>query len=788
MSAVIDLADSSLFGFAYDWGNQAFDGAIKVGTWNNGQDNANQGVFQQTYNYSTTTKDTWGHHHTHDNNGKVTYPDSRLSASSSSVEGGSQLSNVSVKNSDWKSSSSSTKQNAYYNLYSLFSQASQGDYELTANAPENYKSVPAPGGSYDKGNNRDLKYSYSSYSPGKFNIKNSIDLSNVQFTTNDSSLSIGTGALTASAQQLASGLNLQVQFEFIPGATAAFNFDNTFTNSVSSTNTTGVSTSSSSEQQASASFSISDTQTEKIGIDESNGTENSLTADFEAGWQGTWSNAKTANFTTTNAVSTTNSFEFTLTQNLNSAIQTGTSTTANGNQTPLYQYSTTYDDPSTGESTTTKFNLIAGENYVWNLYYYQGNVQNVVSGEYTVKGAAGNISDTSGNSFGGNIAQASYYANEADAWGMLGYGYNPIKSFYNSVGGDVTDVSQVASMLIDGSTTASTSLSTNLVLHLSQAESGSPSSPTSRKSSRRKNKISQIDLSGFLHQDPSESATTLHYDGSNKRDILTDTTGRDHIFSGKGADNITIQGNTSQDMHSGDHVDLGNGNDYLKVIASYGRNYFHAGSGDDVIIDSQADLHGTLGDGDDTYKYSGGNDSIQLGSGHDEIVIKKINNRSQLIVHDFLVATDKVTGIKRKHGTFSWDDTLNAFTHYNSKHNLNITLYTNDDPSSKATSSEFWLGLGLLNSDQLNITPQTPMEWHDIRTQYAKYAIDQSLTYHDWEDFSSNKKAIRQAFKTIALSYGLESVSSDELKGAIRLASLSDSYNSFIHASIDSLS
>ena len=306
----------------------------------------------------------------------------------------------------------------------------------------------------------------------------------------------------------------------------------------------------------------------------------------------------------------------------------------------------------------------------------------------------------------------------------------------------------------------------------------------SRNKTKRK---SRIELHEFLHQHPSKSATTFHYEGSDQADKLRDTSGRDHIFTDDGNDDVVIQGNTAQSMHSGDHVSLGSGDDRLKVTASQGRNYFDSGSGDDVITDSQSDLYGSLGDGDDIYKYAGGNDFITLGSGKDKIHIKTRNNPGQLIVHDFSVATDKITGIRRKNGSFSWNDTLQAFTLDHKNDNLDITLYSNDD-AGKAMSREFWLGLGLLNRKDLKVKSQTAMEWQEIRNRYAKYAIDESLTYYDWDDFKSNKKAIHKAFDSIAWSYGDHDVSKSDLSKAIDLASTSGSYQSFIDASLDLLS
>lgn len=780
MSKVIDLADTTLFGLTYAWGGDAFNGSMNVGTWDNGGSSAKEGRFAQNYNYTTTTTNSWGDSESHQHAG-TNFPTSNLGAEDSSVDGGRQLSNTSVVQRDWRSPNVSTKSNANYKLYSLFSQASQNGYELTAANPWNYNNV----------------YGYTGYTPGTFNVKNSINLSNVEYTANDATLLISEGNLSTTSQQMANGLNLDASFLFVPGATSVLKIDNTFTNSVNSSNTQGTSSSSSQQQQASASFSISDSQTEKIGI-EGTGTENTLKSDFEAGWQGTWATATTANFTTTKAVSASNSFAFTVTENLNSAVQTGTTTTANGNKTPLYQYTTNYIDPSTNDETTHTFNLIAGNRYVWNLYYYQGSVQNQVSGEYTASGAAGHISDSSGNTFGGNIAQASYYANQAWAWDLLGYGYNPIKAYNNALGQATRDISEIASMVVDGSTTSSTSLSTNLVLTLSQYENASTTtssnslafmSASSRKRSKNKRKRNtRTDLSELLHQDPSESATTFHYEGSNKVDRLEDTKGRDHIFSGDGDDDVDIQGNTAQAMHSGDYVDLGRGDDRLKVMASKGRNYFDAGSGNDQITDSQADLYGTLGDGDDTYKYAGGNDFLTLGTGRDQIVLNKINKikqSSQLIVHDFSAATDRVTGIRAKDGSFSWDDTLQAFTLDYKNDNVDVILYVNND-NGNASSSEFWLGLSLLNRKELNLKAKTSLEWQDIRNQYAKHAIDESLTYYDWNEFSSNTKAIHQAYETIAWSCG-ENVSKNQLNEAIDLASTAGSYQSFIHASLDSL-
>jgi hypothetical protein len=236
---------------------------------------------------------------------------------------------------------------------------------LTAEYPYDYNVIGAPGGSYS-GNNK----SYSgTYYPGTFTVTNSVNDSAVVYQSDQSSLDISEGQITTSVADLAAGADLNIDFTFIPGATSTFQISSTFTQSISSSQTQGTSQSTSNSGSNTAGFSISASETGTVGVDPSNQVSETLSAEYDDSWETAWSSTSTADFSSTNAVSSSTSFTFTTTENLNGAIQTGTTTTSNGNVTPLYQYTTTYANPSDGEPTTSTFDLIAGQEYQWQLQY-----------------------------------------------------------------------------------------------------------------------------------------------------------------------------------------------------------------------------------------------------------------------------------------------------------------------------------------------------------------------------------------------------------------------------------
>lgn len=773
MSSPINLNQAALYGFITEWGDSAFAGGINVGNWGN-----NQGRFAQNYNYQTTTTNTWGDKNYHSHSGTA-YPYSTLNAGQAEVNGGTAQGGLAVSNSQWSSASTSNFY-PYLNLYNLLAPQSGSGSDtsstLSVVTPFDYNVIGAPGASYT-GNDR----SYTSYGQPTFAVTNGVNSSYVTYQADSTnSLTISEGQITTSTQQLASGVNLNQTFTFFPNTSQPFAISTTFTESIRSSDTQGTSDSQSTSGSNSATLGITATETGSVGEDQANYMSASLQESYNETWETAWGNTSTADFSSTNAISSTSSFTLSTTENLEGAIVTGYSTTANGQKTPLYQYTTVYTNPITGQQTTSVFDLVAGAQYQWEVQYYSGTIQNIVSGQYTLSGNAGQIADSTSNAFGGNIAQAFYYANQGNAWDALGYGYNPVKSF-NS-----TDPDDITSVEINGSTVSSTSESVNVLISLVYVGPGTYSSNTNASSlmlpGDSDNDSARIQGKWYKMEDnlillPQNTVNPTGYNGDNSRVFLRDTLGQDLIRTEGGRDHVFLRGNILQANNPGDIAYLGAGNDIADSRKAQGTNTVIAETGDDQILDGAANLMSNLGAGNDTYIYGGGYDMITLGDGSDHLQLKR--GSGGVTVGDFQVGEDLITGLG-KNARLVWDQSLAAFT-INNSNRITGRLFTSLSATS-AQDPEFWYGLALQNTDQLKLDQAgwNGESWQDVRSRYGRYGYQTNLKTEDWTQFSSNRENLNEAAEFIALSAGHSTLTRKQLSEINHIAGASESFIDFI--------
>ena len=758
MSSVISLTQSSFYGLTVDWGVSAFNGSIAVGTW------TKQGCFQQNVEYESTTINQWGQTVTHTSTGSVD-PVSKLNGSSSYIDGGNTQGGLSVSQLSFNSATSDSY-SAYLNLYTLLSPqpgASNTSSTLIAEYPYNYNVLTS--GS-----------AYISYDPGSFTFSNAVSDSSVIYQTNQPSLSIANGNLINSLTNLAQGPQLNIAFPFLAQATPSQTITSNIVSSVTSSQTQGTSQSSSTSGSNTAGYSITASETGTVGLDPSDSISETLTAQYNDQWASAWGSTKSANFSETTAISgsTTNSFVQNL--DLASAPQTGTSTTANGNVTPLYQYTTTYTD-AIGETQTVTFDLILFAQYEWNLQYSQGTIQNITTGQYTLVGSIGSVADNSGNTFGGNIGQAFYWANQGNAWDALGYGYNPIVGFNSSNASNVTSVS------INGSTVSTTNASTNIILTLSAVSPSSSTADTSSRSSASPSSAGAkfVNIGDGLALKPEKTRNPTSYTGYAGQDLIVDTNGKDIIKTLGGNDHVILRGNSVQLQNGGDLIYLGAGNDIADLRKANGSEIsVHGEEGNDKILDGVINFQGDLGQGNDIFEYGGGADILRLGEGKDTISVK--SGKGSLVVADFNVGNDVLTGLGNQ-GYLSWDESVRAFRIQGSNR-VTGTLYTSED-SGKAESPEFWYSLGIQNTAalRLNQAPNEELGWRNIRDNYARYAFSNpKLSTLEWKQFSSDPKKIQTAAAFIAKPFAVGTLTSAKLRDIYKLAERSTSFTGFIAA------
>jgi len=791
MSGVINLNNSALYGFIQEWGYNAFNSSILVGEY---QDQK-FGVFPQYYTYQG------GKNNSQTFNGTV-WPYSYIGYTTgpqSSLDGGPQQGGLTLTSGEWSDGAQTYPGNIlypnnwqpYYNLYTLLSPISNNLSATITVTPSYATTVPVPpqvaqpGQTYEGDNQQ-----FVSFGNPTFTVISNVSDSDVVYNTSPAGaqpIQIQDGNLTGS---IADTINVSVQFTFIPGNQSQFNLSHNFTQTITSNNTQGTSQSGSTSGSNTATLGYTNSTTVNVGLDKEDGVSDELQESYSDAWQTAWSNTSSANFSTTNAISSNSSFSFATTENLGDAIQTGTQKTTNGNVTPLYQYTTTYTDPSTGQPTTTTFDLIAGGVYQWNLQFYTGDIQNNVTGQYSISGNTGAIEDQIGNTFGGNIAQAYYWANWGNAWDTLGYNYNPVVSFNGIAPADIQDPSQITNVLMNGGTVGSTNLATQISLELSAVSSvSSNTSGTSSSSSLMqptgdsgrtelgKRKWTNI-IDGLLVR-PEDTRNSSAYYGDDSASNVRDTLGQDYIRTAGGRDFVLIRGNSVQAGNDGDIANLGSGSDIVDARKAVGTNTVSMETGNDLIYDGSSNLSADLGDGNDRYIYGGGNDFIKLGDGFDNLNLKR--GKGSVVVHDFEAGEDTIIGLK-KGSRLVWNDDLSGFTIENSDR-VTGKLYTTG--STTAQDPDFWYGLGLQNSESLRLKANTNTlnSWRDIRSQYGRYGFSQAdLQTKDWSVFSQNRKDVAEAAHFIADSNGVSNLSKQDLREINKLAGFSDSFYGFIAA------
>ena len=524
-----------------------------------------------------------------------------------------------------------------------------------------------------------------------------------------------------------------------------------------------------------------------------------VSAGYEQSWQQAWDRVATFNATRENSLSSndsntdsngvTDSLSFSVELDLSAAKPTGQ--TKNG--TALYNYETTVQDPSTGKDKTITLDLVPGEEYQWELHYYQGTIQQTVEGDFSISGQLGFIKDSSGNTYGGNVAQAYYYAQAGNAFNYIDADSGIIKSYNTNPYGkewgkkhfaDIKDTTDLKSVRIKGSTVANTTANTNLSLKLaaiSPSSKGSGTTASSLAQAYNGGKNSEISIHEGLALQPHETLNPTGYNGNDSSEVLTDSPGQDIIRMGGGHDRVTLSGNTVQQNNDGDIVHLGDGNDHLDSKNAEGFNSVLAGTGNDRVVDGKGHLGADLGDGKDTFVHGGGTDYVRLGEGRDKVRIRKNarTNDDTLVVHDFHVGDDFITGLN-KNARLQWDSTIQGFQmqgHGDST--IRLHSFGQDD----IINPDFWVGLGLQNMYALKLKKRTIniLNWEYIRSQYGRYGFSKSsVNYEDWKTFSSSEGNLKQAVHNLAAIEGKGNLSSAELETISDFAQNVDSFHAFI--------
>ena len=810
--ALASTPDLSAYGFGYRWAQLAYvesptatfgESSIRTGnTTSEGNGSTGLGTF--VIKGRSTQKE---------------YP-AYLNGMNSSMSGGQRMYGLEVENNsttplyrylanDDNSKQTGVLQQTTFNLYTLQTPSTNSETKSNSLTLTNLFNYNRPW-DFPQGQ-QGMNAPYQGQ-PADLNFTRNIN-PKINYKSDQESLLIGKGTVTANTQALDDGQNLNVIFQFLgtegSGPGEQFNFDSTFTNSVTSSHTQGT-TNLSSQQQSDGgsntqsgttggniSISTSATEKAKTGIVfDSASFSATETAGFQHSWSNTWQNVDTFNATTENSLSSSNSVSdsneitetFSFSANINLSGIKSTGVTANG--TPIYNYETPVTDPTTGQTKIVSLDIVEGEYYQWELSYYQGHVQQIVQGNYSMSGQVGSLDDSSNNSIGGNVAQAYYLAQAGQGFNYTNADSDIVASYNTSRDGtnqstavsfeDVDDPGELRSINIQGSTTAGTAVNNNLFLKL-VAVSASSGNASSRLASARNSKKHEISIHEGLALQPHETQNPTAYTGTNKSERLSDSPGQDFIRMGDGHDHVKLTGNTVQKNNHGDIVYLGKGNDKLKAGKAQGFNSVFSGPGRDHIADGKGHLGADLGPGKDTFVHGGGTDYVPLGEGRDTLKIKAnaTGKDHTLVVHDFHVGDDHITGV-RNDAHLQWDSTIHGFR-MQGHGDSTIRLHTHG--RDEVLEPEFWVGLGLQNMNALRLhkRPHKNLRWEHIRKQYGRYGFSKpNVRYQDWDTFSASADNLQQTVSTLAAIEGKSNLSTSQLEKASGFAENVDSFHAYI--------
>lgn len=663
-----------------------------------------------------------------------------------------------------------------------------------------------------------------------FRFVNNISMGNVVFRPVNESLNVTNATQVAVAQKTAP-LSFAKKFTFIPGAGVnKSGFNTVIEQTIETSNTTGTtsdstsstdnSSTSSSGNSRGGSLTLTTTETAQAG------EENVWSASFEASqelstnWNNTWEKADTVNFSQSNSISNSsstdkskgisNSYTLSIDVDLGAATPTGKTKTG----IPIYNYSRQITNPITQKSELKEFEFIVGDEYEWKVTFAEVIAKNTVSGNYTMSGDVGELSEyvgtNKGNSVNGkNIAQAFYYASQApNAITITGEGTSSvsdlsdiINSFegvdpatqslisypYKTVaekGLSDEQIRYLQKVVINGKTDAQTTLAHTIETNLVRVhpKSSASSSASSAKLSRSSEKTEEqwVNLSNNTHDHPRNISASHSFVGTEADDKVRDWTGKDFIYTKSGDDKVVIRGNKHQAHHRGDYVELGSGNDHLNASKATGFNTIDAGRGDDKVVDGvMTDLSVNLGKGDDLFVHKGGVSHLTLGKGRDRVELSKIADESKvskLVVSDFEIGVDKLTGVKDASLAFDWNDDLNALEHESDQYG-ELILHLGSK-SLAAIDPDFWIGMGLQNIEQLSVNVKRVLrhDWQHVRNRFLKEGFRKNLSTDSWSDLSKNMADIKDLGSNISSAIGRDAFEVDLIKD---LSEASNSHHAF---------
>ena len=584
--ALLDVAKASQYGLAATWAEQVFTGKMRLGN------------ISVDYTNRCASLDTWGNceSRTSSRSAPALFnSSSTASGSGLSINGGKFL------------ASDGTTSSAFNTMVTV----------ANAAAPMNFKGIALQSGNI---NNSSTNAGVSLYiDSGNFNP------GGISFIQDGSTASIGAGKVTTSNKQLASGAGASVTFTFIPNANPLFELSTNSSNSVTATTSNGIENSSSSKQTASLSFSNSTKASAGVKIGPASTSVENET-NIQAGWQGSWTNINSVNFSESSQDYVAQTSEVKVTLDLNKLEKNKDGLYGYNESTPtnlideIAKFTTI---PSGGTGHESVSNFVPGQKYKAVIQYNQSNVENTVSGSLKIGGSVGSIVANNmgkkklGNTIVLTAAQAISAANIYQGSSIFGYDASSLGTL-NGAGNEIP---------FNGTSVFSTSLQTDFSVNYYAV-----ASPTSILSSSSL----AYDSQGLKNNTGAVNKYNLGLVDSSltKADngvwlALETIDGDKSIVSGAGGGG----NNVVEASPSGEHkfINFKNtmiyGNDNTDIVElSQGDqgNTIYVEQGDDTVSVEASNNNVLLGDGDDNYYLIGGmNNTVTLGQGEDTIYVNK---------------------------------------------------------------------------------------------------------------------------------------------------------------------
>ena len=601
--ALLDASAAAKYGLSAAWADRLFNGQTKMG--------------QAKVYYSDTCayKDTWGNCQT-----RPAIKDIDVFLTGDSVIQGSGLE---VSGSAWFANKPDTNKQ-FWNIVNNANASNPMNVTGPLRKENNgqWDGPTKPNGSDWPGSFQGIStyLDFSNFTPQKLEYQD----------TSNTSISNGQIVLNRKGAE-ASGAGASFTFDFLPKGNPIFTLSYSTANKVTLSTTDGIRTSQSLTDTAN--FQISDAikasasggmkDVAQVGI------ENTLT--ISEGWSKAWQGISEVNFSKTLTEEKLDTTTASVTINLNGLDKNDDGTYGYMTQAPIVN-----GVASTVPQRTVTFE--PNKKYKAVITYDAATVQNVIKGNWLVKGNIGSIKDSHGNTVSMTAASALAYADNRSGAEVLGYSPGSLGSL-DATGTEVK---------INGESMASTSLSYNFDVSYYKL----PERPKPTDTSQGNAEI--FDLSSHDYHDhdyhdglgyflalktkEGERAVVM---GSGNKDSIEASPDGNHDFVNYQDSNLT--GNNNRDTFTFNRVSEGN-----NIVAK---------SGNDIVRASSSQI-ADLGRGRDTYSTRGGNDHhITTGTGKDTVIVKNLNSSFHIYDFDFMndriIAGGKLKGSKIRYEIYN---------------------------------------------------------------------------------------------------------------------------------------